>query len=183
MKRLFTCKSQLNLHGEAGGKRDLDLQSHCCSKPNATAPHWKLTYSANMLHLTARCNFRVRLLLCCYGLESDTAKFRPVLYRCNAEHWSATHCVPNPVHEPSDMILGVCVSESQGFLFDQGIISYKGGNRETRQVYPTINYQWWRKQTKSWHPPPPQVDLMQSQSLKVMWVLWTLKASCSIRKP
>lgn len=75
MKRQFTCRSQLNLHREAGGKRDLDLLSHCCSKPNATASHWKLAHSANMLHLTARCNFRVRLLLGCYDLESDTAKF------------------------------------------------------------------------------------------------------------
>ena len=50
--------------------------TRCCTKPGAPAPHWKITHSADLLHLTTRSNFRVRLLLGCHGLESDAARFR-----------------------------------------------------------------------------------------------------------
>ena len=40
------------------------------------APHWKVTHSAEMLHLATRSNFTVQLLLGCHGLEWDAARFR-----------------------------------------------------------------------------------------------------------
>ena len=76
VNRLISCQAQLNLNEEAENKRDLDPLMRCCTKPNAPAPHWKVTHSAEMLHLTTRSNFRVRLLLGCHGLECDAARFR-----------------------------------------------------------------------------------------------------------
>ena len=76
VNRLISCQAQLNLNEEAESKRDLDPLIRCCTKPNAPAPHWKVTHSAEMLHLTTRSNFRVRLLLGCHGLECDAARFR-----------------------------------------------------------------------------------------------------------
>ena len=74
--RLIACHAQLNLLEEAESKKDLDPLIRCCTKPSVPAPHWKVTHSAEMLHLTTRSNFRVRLLLGCHGLESDAARFR-----------------------------------------------------------------------------------------------------------
>ena len=76
VNRLISCQAQLNLNEEAESKRDLDPLIQCCTKPNAPAPHWKVTHSAEMLHLTTRSNFRVRLLLGCHGLECDATRFR-----------------------------------------------------------------------------------------------------------
>ena len=61
---------------EAESKKDLDPLIRCCTKPSVPAPHWKVTHSTEMLHLTTKSNFRVRLLLGCHGLESDAARFR-----------------------------------------------------------------------------------------------------------
>ena len=74
VNRLISCQAQLNLNEEAESKRDLDPLIRCCTKPNAPAPHWKVTHSAEMLHLTTRSNYRVGLLGC-HGLESDAASW------------------------------------------------------------------------------------------------------------
>ena len=42
------------------------------SKPS---PLWGITHCADRLHLTTRSHFRIRLLLGCRGLESDTSRF------------------------------------------------------------------------------------------------------------
>ena len=73
----------------------------CCTKPGAPAPHRKITHSADLLHLTTRSNFRVRLLLGCHGLESDAARFRvrrdgsptgnPMCKLCNSEEEDPVH--------------------------------------------------------------------------------------------
>ena len=99
--RLIVCQSQLNLLEEAESKRDLDLMTRCGTKPGAPAPHWKITHSADLLHLTTRSNFRVRLLLGCHGLESDAARFRvrrdgsptgnPMCKLCNSEEEDPVH--------------------------------------------------------------------------------------------
>ena len=99
--RLIACQSQLNLLEEAERKRDLDPMTRCCTKPGAPAPHWKITHSADLLHLTTRSNFRVRLLLGCHGLESDAARFRvrrdgsptgnPMCKLCNSEEEDPVH--------------------------------------------------------------------------------------------
>ena len=75
--------------------------TRCCTKPGAPAPHWKITHSADLLHLTTRSNFRVRLLLGCHGLESDAARFRvrrdgsptgnPMCKLCNSEEEDPVH--------------------------------------------------------------------------------------------
>ena len=93
--------SQLNLLEEAESKRDLDPMTRCCTKPGAPAPHRKITHSADLLHLTTRSNFRVRLLLGCHGLESDAARFRvrrdgsptgnPMCKLCNSEEEDPVH--------------------------------------------------------------------------------------------
>ena len=59
------------------------------------------THSADLLHLTTRSNFRVRLLLGCHGLESDAAGFRvrrdgsptgnPMCKLCNSEKEDPVH--------------------------------------------------------------------------------------------
>ena len=74
--RLIACQAQLNMCEEAESKKDLNPLIRCCTKPSVPAPHWKVTHSTEMLHLTTKSNFRVRLLLGCHGLESDAARFR-----------------------------------------------------------------------------------------------------------
>ena len=46
--------------------------------PNFSKPFplWRITHCADwLLHLSTRSNFRIRLLLGCHGLESDTSRF------------------------------------------------------------------------------------------------------------
>ena len=74
--RLIACQAQLNMHEEAESKKDLDPLIWCCTKPSVPVPHWKVTHSTEMLHLTTKSNLRVRLLLGCHGLDSDAARFR-----------------------------------------------------------------------------------------------------------
>ena len=58
--RLIACQSELKLLKEAESKRNHDPLIWCCTKPGVPAPHWKITHSADLLHLTTRSNFRMR---------------------------------------------------------------------------------------------------------------------------
>ena len=56
-------------------KDSLGLLASC--NPSLTEPRrWNVTHNPVMAHLTSRLNFRIRLLLGCHGLESDTSTFR-----------------------------------------------------------------------------------------------------------
>ena len=70
-------RSEMSLLDEAERKSDLQLLAHMDRQPGSPSPLWASTHCGDLLHLTAKNNFRVRLLLGCHRLETDAAaRFR-----------------------------------------------------------------------------------------------------------
>ena len=69
-------RSEMSLLDEAERKSDLQLLAQIDRQPGSPSPLWASTHCGDLLHLTAKNNFRVRLLLGCHGLETDAARFR-----------------------------------------------------------------------------------------------------------
>ena len=69
-------RAEMSLLDEAEQKSDLQLLTQMDRQPGSPSPLWASTHCKDLLHLTSKNNFRVRLLLGCHGLETDAARFR-----------------------------------------------------------------------------------------------------------
>jgi hypothetical protein len=69
-------RAEMSLLDEAEQKSDLQLFTQMDRQPDSPSPLWASTHCKDLLHLTSKNNFRVRLLLGCHGLEIDAARFR-----------------------------------------------------------------------------------------------------------
>ena len=76
MAGVIRLRAEMSLLDEAEQKSDLQLLTQMDRQPGSPSPLWASTHCKDLLHLTSKNNFRVRLLLGCHGLETDAAHFR-----------------------------------------------------------------------------------------------------------
>ena len=85
---IIRARAEMSLLEEAEHKCSLHLLSQMDPRSGSPSTLWTSTLNKDLLHLTARNNFRIRLVLGCHGLESDAARFRK--RRCELEVGSST---------------------------------------------------------------------------------------------
>ena len=73
---IIRARAEMSLLEEAEHKCSLHLLSQMDPRSGSPSTLWTITHNKDLLHLTARNNFRIRLVLGCHGLESDAARFR-----------------------------------------------------------------------------------------------------------
>ena len=73
---IIRARAEMSLLEEAEHKCSLHLLSQMDPRSGSPSTLWTITHNKELLHLTARNNFRIRLVLGCHGLESDAARFR-----------------------------------------------------------------------------------------------------------
>jgi len=73
--KILGTRAHLHLLNQVETKCDLEQLSMCAPNFSSPSPLWKVTHCPELIHLTWKSNFRIRLLLGCHGLESDASRF------------------------------------------------------------------------------------------------------------
>jgi len=96
---IIHARAKTNLYSRRQSvKFSLHLLSQMDQCPGTPSPRpiWTITHNKDLLHLTSKTNFRVRLLLGCHGLETDAACFQK--RKGDLEATPGLHARPHPLY-------------------------------------------------------------------------------------